>query len=202
MVPAGDLQATVQGRRFVDADHRGEKEIGVGAPARLLVLMEFEPAAAGQLEIDLVFEQDGLLAEQLRDRVVEFAGAKQAAETIMVGGVVFQPVEHPSAVLQAFLEIHHVLARGFGPAPDIVDPGRDFRHILGRIKAGNDEVAVVVEGADLRVRQRALVRAGIRYLGCVRSSHHMLLRLISIAARGRTRHRLYRARSRQDIEAW
>ena len=189
VLPAGDLEAAVPGRRFVDADHRGEKEIGVGTPARLLVLMEVESAAAGQLEIDLVFEQHSPLAEQLRDCVVEFAGAKQAAETIMVGGVVFQPVEHPCAVLQAFLEIHHVLARGFRPTPEIVDPGCDFRHFSGRIKAGNDEVAVVVEGADLRVRQRALGRAGIRCLGCVRSSHRMLLNLISIAARGRTRHR-------------
>jgi len=64
LVPGrGDLQAAVFERGRVDTDHRGEKQGCMDAPARLLVLMELEPAAASQLEVDLVLEQHGFVTE-------------------------------------------------------------------------------------------------------------------------------------------
>ena len=52
-------------RRAVHRDQRRDVQRRVPRPAGLHVLVSLEAAAAGQLEIDLVLEEHGRLAEQL-----------------------------------------------------------------------------------------------------------------------------------------
>lgn len=65
LVPGHELQAAVFHRSFVNAHHHADEKGGVIPPAGLGVLVGLEAVAAGHLEIDLLLEQDGFLAQQL-----------------------------------------------------------------------------------------------------------------------------------------
>src|SRR5439155_25782776 len=106
VVSGAQLEAPVLGRRGVDADHRGDEEVGVGAPAGLLILMWLEAVAAGQLEVDLVLEEDRGLAEEARHRAAELVPVAQLGEPGVERAEGLDPLEHPLARTQeARLEV-------------------------------------------------------------------------------------------------
>jgi len=115
VVSRGQLQAPVPRGGGIDADHRGDEQVGVGAPARLLVLMGLEAVAPGQLEVDLVLEEHGRLAEEPGREAAQLVAVAQGREAGMERAEVLDPLEHPlSRTEQARLEVHHAPARRLG----------------------------------------------------------------------------------------
>ena len=145
----GGFEAAVLHGRRIDADQRRNMQGGVGVPARLYILVGGEAVAAGQLEIDLVFEQHRRLAEQLSHPAGQRAAAHEAVETVVIGADVFHPVEDACPRFgQAVVEIFHPFAGGLGARLDIVGPGGDIGHGLRIVQAANDHIAVAPEAGD------------------------------------------------------
>ena len=149
MLAGAELETAVLGGGGVDADHGGDEKIGVGAPAGLLVLMGLEAVAAGELEVDLVLEEDGGLAEEAGDGAAELGAVAEGGEAGMEGTEVFDALEDAlGGVQQAGLEVHHGAAGCFRLGLDVVGPGGDLAHLLGVEEARDHHEAVALEGFD------------------------------------------------------
>src|SRR6185312_829021 len=111
VVAGGQLEAAVLARGVVDADHRGDEQVRVDAPARLLVLVGLEAVAPRQLEVDLVLEEHRGLAEQRGGGPAELVALAQGREAGVERAEVLDALEHALARLQqARLEVHHAVA--------------------------------------------------------------------------------------------
>jgi len=116
--------------------------------------MGLEAAAPGQLEIDLVLEQDRRLAHEIGDRLAQAALGIKRAQALVKRGQVLDALHHAAARLgEAILVIDHVPARHFRPGGDLVDPFGDSVGLGGIDKAGHMEESVPVKGGDPVVGQ-------------------------------------------------
>jgi hypothetical protein len=79
MVAGDELKAAVLERRLVDADRDRDEVTGIALPAGLGILMRLEAVAARHLEVDLLLEQHGFLAEQLTGRSPQHLGKLREA---------------------------------------------------------------------------------------------------------------------------
>jgi hypothetical protein len=151
VVSGAELEAAVLGGGGVDADHGGDEEIGVGAPAGLLVLMRLEAVAARKLEVDLVLEEDGRLAEEPGHRAAELAAVAQVRELGVERAEVLDPLQHALAWTQeARLEVLHGSPGHLGETLELVGPRRNLRDFLLVEELWNHHEAVTLEGLLLR----------------------------------------------------
>ena len=183
VVPAGDnLQAAVLDGCRIDRHQCSDVEVGVVVPAGLDVLVRLEAVAPGHLEVDLLLEERGGLAEQLGDRLNHAALVEQPVEGRVEAGEVLDSLDHAMAgQLEVVFVVDHVLAGLFLPAEQLLSPGRDLRHVRGAVEARREDEAVASEGVDLVLAQDA---DGLGLCLHVASAHSRIVSLLPRAFRG------------------
>ena len=126
VVAGAQLQAAVLCGGGVDAEHGGHEQIGVGAPAGLLILVGLEAVAAGKLEVDLVLEEHGGLVEEPCHGAAELLAVAQFSEPVVERAEVLDPLQHALArAEEARLEVLHGSTRLVRAALEVVRPVRD-----------------------------------------------------------------------------
>src|SRR4030095_8989448 len=162
VLTGAELETAILGGGGVDADHGGDEEIGVGAPAGLLVLVGLEAVAAGELEVDLVLEEHGGLAEEGGHGATELGAVAEGGEAGVKGAEVLHALEDAlGGVEEAGLEVHHGAAGSFGLSLDLVGPRGDLAGFRRVEETGNHHEAVAPEDVDHSRRLR-ICRVRIR----------------------------------------
>ena len=152
MVAGDHLEAAVLDRRLVDRDHGADEVARIALPPGLGILVRLEAGTARHLEIDLLLEEDGLLAEKLGDRRPQ--GRAQPGEASVERRDLLDPVDQGAAGRKpAVLVIDPVPARFFRQRRELLGPTVDQGQVGGVECTGDDDEAVPVEPLDLLAAQ-------------------------------------------------
>ena len=102
-----------------------------------------KPSPPGELEVDLVLEEDGRLAEEIAHAPEELVPVEEGLEPRVVRVEVLDAVDEPmSRLAQALLAVDHPGAGLLGPGLDLVGGPAELGDLAGAEEAAADEEAV------------------------------------------------------------
>src|SRR5262249_1454422 len=137
------LEAPVRLGRVVDGHQGRDEQRRVDAPSGLLILVRLEAVAARQLEVDLVLEEDGRLAEEGVDAAEELVPVEERLESRVVRIEVLDAVHQPPPRLaEALLAVDHPDAGLLRPGLNLLGGTSELGDLTGAEEAAADEEAV------------------------------------------------------------
>ena len=146
------FQASVLGRRRVDADQGRHEQRRVERPSGLLILVRFKACATRHFEIDLVLEQDRRRAEQRLDSALQ-ATLHQAVEARVNGAEILDPLYQAHAgIIEAGFVVHHMGTGLFRPACEFIRPGGNLHRLRRREESRRRHPALAREPRPLILR--------------------------------------------------